>query len=206
MTTTSLLRASLLTLSCLILSACLGGTPPPATQYYLLRADSPGASHHDPAIKVYSQKLSSVQLNAVNIAPYLHQNGLVMKTDNHRIAIARYNKWSEPLTSSIPRFLSRSISHFYGAEIITTANTASTPTTTVEVNIDQLHGQHNGDVTLEASWTLKSTSSTNPTIQSFAFSDVISLNSSGYDALVAAEKQLLEHLSREIAQSLPPLR
>lgn len=199
------LRSTAMALSCLLLTACLGGEKPPATQYYLLRADN--LQFTGKADKVHKKTLSSVQLGNVTVAPYLHQSGLVLETGNHRIAVARYHQWSEPLTSSIPRFLSRSISDAYGAEIITAANAETVPTTKIDVQIDQLHGLRNGDVRLQASWTLSTLQAASdkdmPTQRSYAFNDAIALNSDGYDALVATEQQLLSNLAQAIARSLP---
>lgn len=202
----STFRACALVLSCCLLSACFGGAKPQATQYYLLRTESSTFANDSSAAKVTPRQLAPIHLASVQVAPYLNQSGLIMETDNQRIVAARYHQWSEPLNNSIPRFLSRSISDLYGAEITGPALSVSNAHTTIDIHIEQLHGQENGDVILEASWSLRPSvlpSGRSTTPQVFAFNDTLPLAEDGYDALVAAEKQLLTNLASAIAQSLP---
>lgn len=178
----------------LLLSGCLGGTPAPDTQYYLLRADQAPAS---------ALPLSRVQLNKVVIAPYLDQAGLVLEQQPGTIAIARYHQWSEPLSFSLHNFLSQALSAHYGKEVLPPTRSAGTGIQKLEITIDQLHGTVQGDVKLVASWILQSGDGKQASVTHHKFSRSQPLTADGYPALVQAEKQLLNELAQAIAETLP---
>ncbi len=190
-------------LLCVLLTACVG-TDAPEMQYYLLRADI-----SVPANPLQRRSLSNIELAPVRIAPYLQQPGLVLETGRDQITNARYHQWSEPLQFSLQNFLKHTITQAYGQEILTSEEVGqlqSTKPVRLEVTIDQLHGDMNGDVKLIASWTLsgdQAGAGKGPQSQYHQFQKNLALTQDGYPAMVEAEKQLLSALARSIADTLP---
>jgi uncharacterized lipoprotein YmbA len=71
--------------------------------------------------------------------------------------------------------------------------------TSVNVTVDQLHGNSRGEAVLVAYWEIITAEGES---NKFRFSDTGALEQDGYQALVAAEHSLLQRLSQEIAKSL----
>ena len=171
-----------------LLSGCASQTIPPT--YYLLRSNQDLQSTELSTSKQYS-------LGTVEIAAYLNQPGLVMATGEGEMHPASQNLWAEPIYDGVRNFLATEIAQASGHELLPTK--LSKNTTVVNIRIDQLHGTLDGQAQIVAYWWLVR----NDEVASLnRFSESRALTSSGYSALVEAEKILLSELAAKIAATL----
>ena len=172
----------------LLVVAC--SSQPRVTSTYLLRAGTETQSgQREPATDIAFGKLE--------VARYLDQPGLVLETGDGEVHAARYHQWAEPLRSSLQALLQAEISTQLGRDIRFQPD--SPVTTRVDVIIDQLHGNSEGEAVLVATWRLRRVEGED---EVHNFVDRQPLASDGYPALVDAQRQLLLRLSHEIAVSL----
>ena len=177
----------LIVLAISLLSAC--ASAPPEHSTYLLRSDK----------GVESRQLSfdsGIYLGGLTLADYIDQPGLVLDRGEGKIHAARHHEWAEPLRISLRPFLSAEISAQLGQDV--PPYKPAKAEQRIDVNIDQLHGNNKGEALLLAHWSVTAKEGS----QTHQFSDRVALDADGYDALVAAEKKLLQQLAIAIAGSL----
>jgi uncharacterized lipoprotein YmbA len=172
----------------LLVAAC--SSQPPQTSTYLLRADSdPHSLRREPATDIAFGKLQ--------IARYIDQPGLVLKTGEGEVHVARYHQWAEPLRGSLESLLQAEISRQLGQDIRFQPD--GPVDTRIDVIIDQLHGNAGGEAELVAEWRLRRVQGGDE-VHRFVGSEP--LGQDGYAALVAAQRQLLLRLAAAIAASV----
>ena len=173
----------------ILLAACTSQTVE-SPHYYLLRSPAPitSAQINEPIL---------YRLGRVKIATYINQPGLVLQKGSGEINVARHHEWAEPLGISLRQFLATEI----GAAANTMIAVSDTrgEGTSIEVTIDQLHGNHRGEAILVAYWNIEPAGGIGSAHQ---FSESIPLARDGYGALVAAEQILLQQLGQRIGESL----
>ena len=179
---------NLIILVALLVSGCSSQTVE-TTNYYLLRSD----------VKMESgtESASSIVLGRVEVATYIDQPGLVLGNSGTQIHVARHHQWAEPLRVSLRRFLALEISSMLNAPVAVAGDKKNA--TTVNVTVDQLHGNSQGEAILIAFWEVITADGSS---EMYRFSDSGRLTRDGYEALVVAEQALLQSLSQQIAQSL----
>lgn len=182
------MRLPVIVLSTLLMIAC-ASTPPERSQY-LLRSEK----NNDSRMLEYDE---NVFLGSVSVASYINQPGLVLDQGEGKVVAARYHEWAEPLRVSLRQFLSAEISAELGRDI-TPFTLDNSDSQRVDITIDQLHGNDQGQAVLVAVWSVTAADK----IQTYRFSEVADLSSDGYGALVEAHKRLLQQLSQAIAASL----
>jgi uncharacterized lipoprotein YmbA len=173
-----------------LLTGCASQAIEPS--YYLLR------SKQDLSSSTLSTS-THFSLGAVEIAPYLDQPGLVLETADGQMRPASQNLWAEPIFDGVRNFLATEIAQAYGQELLPTKLAPNT--TAVNIRIDQLHGTRDGKAQIVAYWWLVRA---NEVIVLNRFAQSRNLDSSGYSALVDAEKDLLAELAIKISNSLGP--
>jgi uncharacterized lipoprotein YmbA len=170
------------------LTAC--SSQPPQTSHFLLRSD----------VQQQTRELASsteFMFGAVTVADYINNPGLVVATGDGEVREARNHRWAEPLATSIKAFLAMEVSAQRGEDI--PAQGGAETATRIDVAIDQLHGNTDGEAVLMAYWQLRSTKGDK---RVFQFAETEALLTDGYPALAAAEKRLLQRLALQIAASL----
>lgn len=175
-----------------VFAAGCGGKTPDLTQY-LLRADNPG--------QIVGQAPASTGIGDLTVASYIDEPGLVLESSNGEVRSARHHQWAEPLRESLRSFLAAEIATASGRAIGSHKHKASTWKRRIDIHIDQLHGNADGDATLVAYWAVIDAGKLK-LISEKAFSDTEPLAGDGYDALVRAEKILLSRLAAAIAATL----
>ncbi|ARN75158.1 PqiC family protein [Oceanicoccus sagamiensis] len=187
------MRLSLLIVGALLLSACAGE----AIKYnhYLLRSDIPENSNRQ-------MSEDGLLLTHVAVATYLNEAGLVLETAEGQINTAELHLWAEPLRHSLHKFMADEISAATGKDIYTTRNGLSQPAAEFSIQIDQMHGTHDGQALLVASWAVTTSNDGKRTKAAYQFAQKQALQADGYDALVATEKQLLQALAKAVAETL----
>ena len=178
----------LIVLAISLLAACASAPPDHST--YLLRSDK----------GIESKQLtfdSGAYLGGLTLADYIDQPGLVLDQGEGKIHAARHHEWAEPLRISLRQFLSAEISAQLGRDV-PPYKPAGIADQRLDVSIDQLHGDANGEALMLAYWSVTTTEGT----QTHQFTGRVALGSDGYDALVVAEKNLLQQLATAIAGTL----
>ena len=138
------MRLLLILATTLLISAC--STQPISRSTYLLRSDH--------GLKTRAlQATSELYLGEVMVASYLDQPGLVLEGVSNTIHTAKYHRWAEPLRTSLRQFLSTEISAGLGADIAI-SRMGRADLGRIDVKIDQLHGDMEGNAVLVAYWSL----------------------------------------------------
>ncbi|MEJ2531596.1 MAG: PqiC family protein [Halioglobus sp.] len=172
----------------LLVAACV--SQPPQTSTYLLRADGdPQSLRREPA--------TDIAFGRLELAGYIDQPGLVLKTGEGEVHAARYHQWAEPLRASLEALLQSEISRQLGRDIRFQPDGAVG--TRIDVIIDQLHGNADGEAELVAAWRLRRIQGGDE-VHRFVGSQPLERN--GYAALVEAERQLLLRLAGAITASV----
>ena len=182
------MKINLIVLTALLVSGC-GSQTVETPNIYLLRSNVD--------IDSGKESVSGIVLGRVEVATYIDQPGLVLDKGGAQIHVARHHEWAEPLRLSLRRFLALEISSLLNAPIAVSGDRENA--TTINVTVDQLHGNNKGEAVLVAYWEIVTTEGDR---NRFRFSDTGRLEQDGYEALVLAEQSLLQKLSQEIAQSL----
>lgn len=188
--------------SLILLTACAGGKAPHKTQYLLPLEVPTGVARFEAPMKV--------GLSRLEIADYLSSNaGVVVEIEPGSVRPARHHKWAEPLTKGLNRVLRAQISSELGFDISADTTQRSYWDLLVDVQIDRLHGNLEGEAILVAHWRVTPADSREEAV-TYRFSKTGLLQRDGYDALVEAEVALLTELSAAIADSirefLPPVQ
>ena len=173
----------------LLLAAC--SSQPTSRATYLLRPDTQITSR---------QKISGnpMYLGTLAVANYIDQPGLVLEQANGKIHTAKHHQWAEPLRVSLRQFLCAEISAEIGYDVA--LQKPRTPQANrIDVSINQLHGDENGNAVLVAYWSIHTPKGTTE----YQSSEQIALQGDGYDALVSAERALLKELAQQIASTTP---
>src|SRR5215510_9581466 len=103
-----LLRTRVLTLcvvALLMLSGCLGSTPP--TQFYLVPSMT-GGDTAPPASA--GQRDLTLGVGPVTVPPYLDRSQIVTRTSRAKLALADFDQWAGPLSDTIARVLAEDLS------------------------------------------------------------------------------------------------
>src|SRR4029453_549757 len=86
----------------LVLSGCLGSTPP--TQFYLL-PPRPSGDTAPPASA--GPRDLTLAVGPVTVPPYLDRPQIVTRTSRAKLALADFDQWAGPLADTIARVLDR---------------------------------------------------------------------------------------------------
>ena len=185
----------LLLLASLLLAGCSGSDKKAAEpNFYLLRAQAqvPDGPQNPPV---------EVVINRVLVADYLGQAGIVIATNDDQIRSARQHLWAEPLDSSIRLFLRDTISAELGYPVSADIGRRRSWDYRVDIRIDEWHGSLAGEARILASWVVIDVTNDRE-LSRYRFEKTGVLNADGYNALVAAQSDLLQALAAAIAASL----
>jgi uncharacterized protein len=191
--------AALLSLVILIpLCGCLGRSQP--TRFYLLQSIS-----GIPAEKTAAQKreVMHIGVGPITIPEYIDRPQIVTLVGPHELDLADFDQWAEPLKESVPRILGENLSALLTTQhIYVYPWPGSTPLDyQIEVDITRFDAARSADAMLNARWTILAGNGKDILMR---MNSVITQKSGGqgYEALVAAESQLIDRLSREIAAAI----
>lgn len=176
-----------------LLAAC--SSPSPEPNLYLLRGDpSEGTGRIDGRVRV--------GLGRVVVAPYLLASpGIVVETEPGQVRPARMERWAEPLDAGVRWFVRSEVARALDHEVGGGLTDAQAWDYTIDLYIGRLHGAMSGEALIESVWVVRPDVGD---VDEYRFTKRVPLAEAGYPGLVAAEQQLLEDLSRAIADSLAP--
>jgi uncharacterized lipoprotein YmbA len=181
----------------LMCHACASTTEP--VQYYSLTL---GAGQNTPAQSTTAPTARTVTIEAVHLAKFLRQDGIVTQVGDNEIAIASYHRWAEPLGEAIAKLLARDLNnktsdyHFswlqLGAE-------AQAPLK-LRVAINEFNIKNNASVNIAGHYWLYARSS--GLEQDAAFNITQPLKQDGYAHAVAQLRQAVAQLADKIIAAL----
>ena len=145
----------------------------------------------------------AVGVGPVNVAPYLDRPQVVIRGMGHKLELAEFNRWVEPLTDSIPRVIIVSLSN-----LLETTRVYRVPRRNetiplefrTEIDIARFDGTLGGDALLVARWTLYGRQETALLTKVSIIREPAGGND--FDNLIAAQNRALQRFSREIADAI----
>ena len=196
-TTFSPFAPCLVALAGLLAAGC--GTSQPA-RFYLLddTPSSPPAESTDNGVILL--------VGPVNIPPHLERSPIARSTPGTEIVYEDYHRWAEGLGAGIMRVLRAELAaQIPEAVVVPFAWVRSAPYQyRIPVNVLEFSGHPGREARLSAQWAFTSERGRKTLLaRSSTFS--IEPEADGYDALVAAQSELVKRLGREIATALREL-
>jgi len=188
-------KNSVISILILLIAGC-AAKPVPEVKQYLLRASIDNAS-------VERAGVAKLTLGKVSVAAYLDQPGLALQRKDGSMSRAHHHLWAEPLRESLRIYLSTEISKRSGRAVRAKSSHQSHRYTLqlINIDIDELHGNHLGEARLVGRWNIVDAKS-GEILSERRFVSNTPLLEDGYQALILAEKHLLQQFSQDIAEAL----
>ncbi len=181
----------LLTFILLTLSAC--SSSPKSNFYQLEQAASSQLTG--------LERGTTIGIGPINLAPYLERPQIVTRSGPHKLELSEFNRWTEPLKVSISRVIAVNLSNKLNTNrvYVLPRRKKSIPLDyRVSIDIARFDGQLGGKTQMTARWSVFDKNDA-PLVTKVS---IINKTADGkdYEHLVATENQILQQLSKEIAQ------
>ena len=171
----------------ILLGAC-GSTPP--SNYYMLSANAGGMP---------GSGGPSLGIGPIEVPEYLRRNIMVLNRDSHRLTLAEYDRWAEPLEDGIGRVVALNLAVLLDTQQVQRHpwRRHSPPQFGISVQVIQMSLQGN-HASLVTQWRITDVATDTVIAQKISkFS--VSAGSAGPEAVAGAYSVLLLQLSEEIA-------
>ena len=176
----------------LLVGGC--GKSPPVRFYMLSAKASPRSSSADP--------IGGVALAQVGVPKYIDRPQIVSRIGSHRMVVAEFDRWAEPLESQIPRVLEENLAKRLGTACLPAGPHAfDVVDYRVRVGIMQLDGTLGEEAVLETSWRIDD-SGGQILVPLTRSRYVVAVPGDGYEAFAAAVSDAIGQLSVEIANAI----
>jgi uncharacterized lipoprotein YmbA len=194
-----------LTFSLAALGACvnLGGGTQQTTKFYVLNSLY-SAKEDIEAKKAVDDAVIGV--GPVQLPEYVNRPQIITRTSNNELEVASFARWAESLESNFSRVLAENLAVLLSTDrvIVYPWKGAVTVDYQVELEVTRFDGILGGPVSMRARWTVLGDNGEELLLRRLSsLSTPTETNS--YEALVAAQSQLLADLSRQIAQGIQGL-
>ena len=168
----------------------LGGSTAPSRFYVL----TPLAEIRDVAGDV------GLGLGPIRVPGYLDRPQIVTRRQPHRLDIAPFDRWAEPLEESVARVMATNLARLLGTERVQRHPWRDTHSVQVEVEIDvfRFDGTLGNAVALDVHWRMRSNQG--PVQRAAYIREPI--EGDGYAALAAAMSRALATLAHQIADAV----
>ncbi len=190
---------SLGNLSLLVLLFALGGCSglKYKTDYYTLVAD------RDAALQVEQPYEESLGVGPVRLPEMLDHPGIVSRDEGQKLLVASYAVWAGDLNEAVTRVLADNLSQYLGSDQVWPFpwDNRVRPERTIRVVFERFSGERGGEVELQAKWRLISGDG-NEQLYSGKLTLRTKAENNSYNAYVAALNELLNRLSKAIAQAV----
>jgi uncharacterized lipoprotein YmbA len=175
--------------ACLLLAGCGTGT----RSFYMLTPDGPAPTGGGTGIGV----------GPVALAEYIDRPNLVIAEAENQLGIAEKHRWAGELQASIARVTAANLGRRLNSGNIQTWPWRGDDGLRYQITLDirQLHGTADGHAVIEAGWRAFALPERR-IVASRTFVAREALAADGYQALVAAQSQLLSRLADDIAAAL----
>ena len=179
----------------IIIGGC-AGTPP--SRFYVL-SPLQGDDRQGEA----DEACAAISIGPVELPDYIDRPQIVTRISPNKLNLAEFDQWAEPLMDSFSRILMENLSILLCADPISLYPSRG-PTTIdyrVEIEVIRLDGRLGEQATLVARWIIfdEKDSKVLLTRKSNLSSPA---QSGGFEALVSAQSQTIEALSRDIAEAI----
>jgi len=181
----------------LVLSGCLGSTPP--TQFYLV----PSLSGPDTASPAAAGRRDlTLGVGPVAVPPYLDRPQIVTRTSRAKLVLADLDQWAAPLPDTIARVLAENLSLLIPTERVVLHPWPRTldPDYQVTVEVLQFDRGPGGEVVLAARWSLLDRDGKELVLRTARLSQAA--GGTDYEATVTAMGRTLDALARDMAATL----
>jgi uncharacterized lipoprotein YmbA len=144
----------------------------------------------------------AISVGPIELPDYVDRSQIVTRISPNKLSLAEFDQWAEPLKENFSRVLMENLSTLLCADPITLYPSRG-PTDTdyrVEVEVIRIDGRLDGQATLVARWIILEEKDGTAI---FTWKSKLSSPVQGddYEALVAAQSQTIEALSRHIAEA-----
>jgi uncharacterized lipoprotein YmbA len=144
----------------------------------------------------------AIIVGLIELPDYVDRSQIVTRISPNKLSLAEFDQWAEPLKENFSRVLMENLSTLLCADPITLYPSRG-PTDTdyrVEVEVIRIDGRLDGQATLVARWIILEEKDGTAI---FTWKSKLSSPVQGddYEALVAAQSQTIEALSRHIAEA-----
>jgi uncharacterized lipoprotein YmbA len=192
-------RATLIMSGLALSGGCTFGSAP--VHFYML-AQSPPSAPMAPAAAV--GRGPTIGIGPVTLPRYLERINIVTRGDTE-MQVSEYDRWAEPLHSSVPRLLASDLSTILGTERIVMYPWSVETTIDRQVVVDVLRfeGTIAGDVVLDARWRVLGPARQELVLQHSVVREAAGAD--GYPAVVAAMRRAFGVLSHEIGEAIKRL-
>ncbi len=184
---------------CISVIGCRSASPPVAF-YSLTSLDAENMKDNDQA----ASKNMSIGIGPVNFPEVLDRPQIVTRLSPSRIEFSEFNRWGGDLRLDFLDVLAQNISIITGSDQIFKYPVSGNlePAYHVVLDVHQFDGRLGESVVLRVSWALKKNQAT--PAQQILIKTVINqpVSGNGYEALVNAQSEAINILSREIASAI----
>jgi uncharacterized protein len=181
----------------LVLSGCLGSTPP--TQFYLI----PPLTSGDTASPASAgQRDLTLAVGPVTVPPYLDRPQIVTRTSRAKLTLADFEQWAGPLTDTIARALSEDLARLIPTERVVLYPWPRNidPDYQVSVEVLQFERGPGSQVVLAARWSLLDRDGKELALRTSRLN--LTAGGTDYEATVTAMGRALETLAQDMATTL----
>ena len=177
------------------LVSCFGGRSAPSNFYNLVSIDSDFKSN---SVK------KTIAVEVVSIPRYLDRSEIItIKNNDTELNISEFNRWAEPLSSSIKRIIVEDMSKNMPNAVVRPLNVfKDTYDYLVLIYINKFEGKFKGEVYLNVSYSVVDMLGNNIINKN---EDFIVKTGSSYDDLVMSMSSLLSKLSENISKKISNL-
>lgn len=180
-----------------LLTGCGRSRP---TNFYLLSSLGQAPRGHE---SDGLEGTKAVGIGPVAFPEYLNRPQIVTRSSGHRLLLAEFDRWAEPLGQRFSRVLVENLSALLHTERITVLEWKNARRVDYRVTIEVLHFERrpDGHVALDARWAVLDAEGAE--ITPVRLSRITaSAEEMNYEALAAAMSATVESLSREIASAI----
>lgn len=180
-----------------LLSSCFSGRTKPSNFYNIVSIENEN-------IKIRGTNKSIVGIELVSIPGYLDRPEIVtIKGNSTELAISDFNRWAEPLSSSIQRTIANNLSMYTKNLTIRPINLyRKTFDYTIAIYIIRFEGKFSDKVYLDAWYSIYNKNGVNISNERIKFDMEIG---DSYEDLVQKQSILISKLSEQIAKNLAKL-
>jgi uncharacterized lipoprotein YmbA len=194
-----------LAVSLLALTACvnLGSGTQQTTKFYVL--NSLYSSEEDIEPEATTDE-TVIGVGPVKLPEYANRPQIITRTSNNELEVASFARWAEPLESNFSRVVAENLTVLLSTDRVIVYPWKGTVTVDYQIALEvtRFDGVLGGPVSMRARWTVLGDNGEELLLRRLSsLSTPTETNS--YEALVAAQSQLLADLSRQIAQGIQGL-
>jgi uncharacterized protein len=138
-----------------------------------------------------SADVTVIALRDIQLADYINQGGLVLRTGQYQVTTTRQNRWAEPLKNGLSRYLGRAFGHAVHAP----QHPGSV--LKLDLTVDAFEALGFERAILSGAWVLVC-GETHAVLKSSPFHYETELTLQGYDGIVKGFAELLDRLVKDI--------